>query len=437
MNEHVPIRPDITLAVDGEGVIRSAVSVETLADEALEQWQGLAWADAVPSELARRVKQSIEESRSGREPSCFTINQRLPSGRELLLEYTTVSLGKKLGFLAIGRSVQAVSELQSQLARIQREREQDFWKLREIETRYRALLDASFEAVALVRATNLRVVETNVVAAKRLGMVPGMDFSRIVSERDSNAFNALLQAVRSNGSAPSIALHLSNEAQWSLRGSLVTSEGSAFYLFQMSPLSGENEVIGSIAGQTPSSVSIDKMVMQLPDGFVVVDRQFVVKYANHTFLDLAQAGGEGAVIGQNLKRWLSRPGKGINVIRDLVDRFGHVRSMRTTINGELGASTEVDISAVGDQADRPQHFCLVLRDMSSRLEPAVDAQHATTDRTAGLPLESVVCSTIETIERQRITEALAQTNGSRTIAARMLGLSRQSLHAKLKKYRLG
>ena len=48
MNEQTRLAPDITLAVDGAGVIRTATFGEALADEALEQWQGLAWSDAVP-----------------------------------------------------------------------------------------------------------------------------------------------------------------------------------------------------------------------------------------------------------------------------------------------------------------------------------------------------------------------------------------------------
>ena len=65
--------------------------------------------------------------------------------------------------------MQAISELRSRLELVQRGRERDYWKLREIETRYRALLDASSEAVALVRVSNQRVVEGNVATTKCLG----------------------------------------------------------------------------------------------------------------------------------------------------------------------------------------------------------------------------------------------------------------------------
>jgi two-component system response regulator HydG len=62
---------------------------------------------------------------------------------------------------------------------------------------------------------------------------------------------------------------------------------------------------------------------------------------------------------------------------------------------------------------------------------------ASIQRFVDAPLETILKSSIETIERQHIADALARTGGNRTQAAKALSLSRQSLHAKLKKYSLG
>src|SRR5271166_1546595 len=295
------------------------------------------------------------------------------SPRKVLLEYTTVNLGKKAGFIAIGRNLQATAELQSRLALVQQEREQDYWKLREIETRYRALLDASSEAVVLVRVTNLRIVEANAAATKLLGMVPGGEFFPDLGERDRKGLDAALESVRMKGRAPGIALHLAAGAPWRLRGSMITSEAGAFYLFQMAPLAGTAEPGRPVdEGRDTDRFSVESFVQRMPDAFVIVDRQGLVKLANPTFLDLVQAGVESAVIGQNVKRWLSRPGAGAPDVMDLVERHGSVRAMKTTLEGELGASTEVEISAVGDHAGRPSFFGLVIRDAMSRA-PVRDA----------------------------------------------------------------
>src|SRR5208337_1923070 len=236
MSEPAQFSPDITLEVDREGVIRTAVSAEALADEPLEQWRGLRWTDTVSPDTAERVAEAVETAHHEGESSCFTVNQRLPSGRELTLEYTTVKLGRRAGFIAVGRSIQAVSDLRSRLALVQKEREQDYWKLREIGTRYRALLDASSEAVALVRIGNFRVVEANAAATKSLGLVPGAEFLPDLTDRDRKTLDAFLETARVKGRAPGIVLHLAENESWSLRASTLTSEAGAFYLFQMALL---------------------------------------------------------------------------------------------------------------------------------------------------------------------------------------------------------
>ena len=68
----------------------------------------------------------------------------------------------------------------------------------------------------------------------------------------------------------------------------------------------------------------------MPEGFAIVDRDGVVKFANPTFLDLVQAGVESAVVGKNAKIWFTRPGTGLRVILNLVEQHGVVRSLRTT-----------------------------------------------------------------------------------------------------------
>ena len=208
----------------------------------------------------------------------------------------------------------------------------------------------------------------------------------------------------------------------------------------MAPLAGTAEPGRAVEeGRDADRFSVESFVQRMPDAFVIVDRQGLVKLANPTFLDLVQAGVESAVIGQNLKRWLSRPGAGAPVVMDLVERHGSVRALRTTLEGELGASTEVEISAVGDHAGRPSFFGLVIRDAMSRapVREAAPPQNSPIPGCAAEPLETIVKSSIETIERQHIVDALARTRGNRTLAAKSLGLSRQSLHVKLNKYRLG
>ncbi len=428
-------RPDITLTLDRDGVIRHVAGSEALGEEPLERWRGRPWGDVVPSDVVERVHQAISVSRDSGESQSFRVQQVLPSGREMPLEYTTVSLGKKAGFVAIGRNLKAVSDLQTRLSDAIKAREQDFWRLREIERRYRAVLDASAEAVALVRASTMRVVEANVQAARALGLLPGTEFLPDLSPRDRKAFETALELARSQGRAPNIALHPAGGAQWSVRASLVTSEADAFYLLQMSALGDAPEAVAE-------SSALEMILNRLPDAFVIVDHEGGVLKANSSFLDLAQAGVESAVIGQNLRRWLTQPGEDFSFIAGLVQRHGSVRKLRCRLEGELGTVTEVEISAVGDRSTHPKAYGVLMRDASPRGARAERSPGVSLgELAAGLALpkdslEAVVKASVETIERRHIEEALAKHRGNRTLAARYLGLSRQTLHVKLNKYRL-
>jgi transcriptional regulator PpsR len=428
-------RPDITLTLDRDGVIRDVAPSVAFESEALDRWCGRPWGETLPPELVERVGKAMSAKPKSGESHRFQTLQLLPSGRELQVEYTTVSLGKNAGFVAIGRNLENVSDLQTRLVDAQKAREQDFWRLREVEQRYRAVFDATDEAMALVRASNRRVVEINVQATRALGLLPGAEFFPDLSARDRKALDAALELARSQGRAPNIVLHLPDASQWSLRASLLTSDSDAFYLLQMSAL-------GATAETTPETYNLDQIWRRLPDAFVLVDRDGAILKTNSTFLDLAQVGVEAAALGQNIRRWLSHPGEDFPVIADLVRRHGSVRMLRCRLEGDLGSMTPVEISAVGDQTPRPKTIGLVMRDVSPReshTPRGSGAEHVDLAHGLALPkdsLEAIVEAVVETIERRAIEEALAKRQGNRTLAARYLGLSRQTLHVKLKKYKL-
>lgn len=439
MSSKTLARPDITLTLDAEGVIQNAVTSEAFQDERLQDWRGRSWGETIEADIGREVSRMIDDLRRSGESSCFQVTQRFPSGREFPIEYTTISLGKKNGFVAVGRNLQTIAELQSRLAVAQQAREQDYWKLREIETRYRMLFDAASEAVAVVRVSNLRVVEANVAAAKTLGLVPGGEFIPDMSSRDRKAFETMLDRVREQGRAPGIVLHATPaRAPWSLRANMMTTEADSFYLLQMSPIG---------ASPAPSmdrdlAVSVGEIIQRHPDGFALVDREGTVRRANNTFLDLVQVGLDSAVIGQKMKRWLSRPGADISVILGMVQRHGSVRMLPTTVEGELGSVTDVEVSAVGDNVNQPEFVGLILRDVTSRApsagseRPSISADALAGSLDGSRTLESKVKEASESLERDLIADALARSLGNRTTAARYLGVSRQSLHTKLNKYNL-
>jgi transcriptional regulator PpsR len=294
------------------------------------------------------------------------------------------------------------------------------------------LFDASTEPAGVVRVTNLRVVEANAAATKSLGLLPGPEFYPDLPARDRKSFDAMLSKVREQGRAPGIALRLTpGDGLWSLRASLMSTDAGAFYLFQMTPMGATQLPLEAL-----DTVSTDSIIQRMPDGFVIVDREGVVQRANHTFLDLIQIGAENAVTGEKMERWLSHPGAGIALILNLVQQHGGVRLLTTIIYGELGSNTQVEISAVGDKPDQPGYFGLLLRDVTTRLPGAASqtGPSASDVYAEGFSLEQLVSASTEAIERKTIVAVLDLCKGNITNAAKRLGLSRQSLHSKLKKY---
>ncbi|CAH2601070.1 Regulator of carotenoid biosynthesis; Transcriptional regulator, PpsR [Rhodovastum atsumiense] len=435
MTSAVASHPDIQLTLDRDGVIRQATFSSAISSEASTPWIGRPWADTVGGIGADTVRRMVADALSSGVSAFSQVTQRFPSGLELPIEYTAVRLGEASGLMVIGKSLQAVAELQSRLIATQHAREQDYWKLREIETRSRLLFDASSEAVILVRASNLRVIEANPAALRELGVAPGWEILHEIAPKDYDAFQALLLRVRQHGRAPAMLVHFgARQEAWLVRVSLMAAEPGHVFLVQLAP-----------AGIAPGTgradpAPLDDLIDHLPEGFVVVDPEGVILRANRAFLDLAQVAAEGAVLGQPLEHWVNRPGATTAVLLATLQRHGVARLFATTVHGELGGSVDIEITAAGDSDRTSRCFALLLHDVSRRHAPPEDddrvhsALKQIADQIGKTPLLELVRRTAAAVERHCIEAALRLAEGNRTAAAELLGLSRQSLYAKLNRY---
>jgi transcriptional regulator PpsR len=184
------------------------------------------------------------------------------------------------------------------------------------------------------------------------------------------------------------------------------------------------------------------MLDHVPDVVATIDDAGVLRRVNRAFVELVEIGSKDAAIGERLGRWLSRPGADISVLISNVQRHGMVRLLSTTVQGELGSETEVEISASSYDQDNERLIVLVLRNVARRLSSNQDSDSlraalASMNEAVGkTPLRKLVKSTVEVVENHYVRAALQLANGNRTSAAEILGLSRQSLYAKLDRYNL-
>jgi transcriptional regulator PpsR len=434
--------PDVTLRLDMDGVIRDASFANAVSQEGAESWVGLPWAQTVASDASSDILGLVADARENGVSDFREVTQLFPSGLKLPIEYNTVRLGDNAGLLAVGKNRQVVTDIQADVTAAQRALEQDAWKLRAVETRYRLLFEAADDPILVLSTENLRIIDANPAAVRAGALDSGRDFVDAIVPADRPVFEDMIGRLREFGRARGVVLHLGAAATpWLARASVAEAEPETVFLVQLAAASLPQPV-----AQAPASVA--DMIARLPDGFVVIDSAGVICQANRAFLDLVQVAVLGGAIGQKLGRWLSHPGADSDVLLTNVRRYRTVRGFITTLHGALGSDLRVEISAAGDTDQSPERIGLLVRDISRR--PAKAAARAgavsraderlasmlasITGQSGATPLLQLVREAGELIERHCIEAALEFAQGNRTAAAERLGLSRQSLYAKLTRY---
>jgi DNA-binding NtrC family response regulator len=100
----------------------------------------------------------------------------------------------------------------------------------------------------------------------------------------------------------------------------------------------------------------------------------------------------------------------------------------------------VEISATGSSQTDPSYLGVLIRDIGRRIGGSNDESSlraelgSISERIGKTPLRKLVKDTVSVVERHYVTSALQLAHNNRTVAAELLGLSRQSLYAKLNRY---
>jgi transcriptional regulator PpsR len=439
-------QPDVTLLLDMDGVIRNATLSPSMASERVDSWVGQLWVDVAGEIGGDKIQRMMDDARNRGISAFRQINQRFPSGVELPMEFTTMVLGDRTGMLVVGKSIQAVAELHARLIAAQQSIERDYWRLREVETRYRLVFDGSNEAVVILSTANLRILEANAAASQLLGpterpnaSLAGRDILLDVAAVDRDAVRAMLVRIRERGKALGIVVHLGADAKpWMLRGSMLPSDAGQVLLLRFTPA-----LRPIVSSEQSEQATIKALIDQVPDGFVALDSAGIIRHANPAFLDLVQVGSKAKAVGLSLGRWLSAPGADLVALLAQLKRHATVRSFRTTLRGELGIESEIEISAVkSDERTEHSHIGVLLRDVSRRIaEPETGdllraALGPVSEQLGKSSLRKLVKQTVSIVEQHYVKEALELARGNRTATAELLGLSRQSLYAKLNRYGL-
>lgn len=442
---------DIALVIDDAGTIRDvAFNSEDLARE-LEgerSWPGQRWADTVTEETRPKVDSFLRDATTRHASRWRHLNHPAGIGSDVPILYSVIRLDGTDRLLAFGRDLRPLSQLQQRLVLAQQSMERDYSRLRHAETRYRLLFQMSAEAVMVLDAGTLAIVEANEAARRMLATEAALPASQHVLDLfdpvGREAVQLLLAGVRAVGRADDAKGQLVADGhEVSVSASLFRQEGATLFLVRVARTGGD-------AAESMLPVPqhrLLKAVESAPDAFVVTTHEGRISIANAAFLDLAQLPSLELARQETLDRWLGRPGVDFDVLVATLKSRGSVRLFATVLRGEHGAMAEVEVSAVAVMNGGKPCYGFAIRDIGPRIPVERSQPTGTralprsveqlTELIGRVPLKDLVREATDVIERLAIEAALELSGDNRASAAEMLGLSRQSLYVKLRRYGLG
>jgi transcriptional regulator PpsR len=435
---------DLALTLDERGVIQEVVTWSAeLPGDLPELWAGSALIDTLQPTDTQRVLDTLKAASAG-QPQRLDLVHRLEGSAEGLPVQYQIVAGESGECLAAGLDLRSSVSLRQQLVNAQQALEQDYWRLRQVETRYRRLFDMVSDAVLVLDALSFRVLEANPRANELLGEgdkgLVGRVFPRGVDADSARAIQELLGEIRSVGRGQLHNLLLEDgETRIDVSASFLRQAGEERFLLRV----GSRDAMAGAGGDS-GTVYMQEVLRNAPDGVVLTDADGRIMAANNSFLELAQLVAEEQVIGHSADRWLGRSGVDLSVLLSNLRDKSVVKLFSSTLVPQSGSPAQVEISACSlDEPDGPA-YALFVRDIERRMarEHPVSAKlpssiEQVTQRVGRVPLKELVRESTDIIEALCIETALEVTQDNRASAAELLGLSRQSLYAKLRRFNIG
>ncbi|MCU0976077.1 MAG: transcriptional regulator PpsR [Steroidobacteraceae bacterium] len=436
---------DVALVLDDQGIVRDmAFGSDDLSREGFTDWLGKPWGETVTVESRPKIAALLQNAANDAAPRRRQVNHPSPRGADIPILYSAVPLGRGGRIVAVGRDLRQVAVLQQRLIEAQQSMERDYWRLRLAETRYRVLFQMSGEAILILDAGSRKVLEVNPAACELLGeaanRLAGRSFPVGADADGTRSLQAMLDTLVSTGRTDDVRVRLAGDGRsLAVSASIFRQDDAAQVVVRMTS-HGVEPAEGTRALRSRTL----EFVARSPDALVITDKEGRILSANRAFLDMAQVAAEEMTRGEPLERWLGRPGVDVHVLSASLRRHGSVRLFSTTLRGEFGTVADVEVSAVDVPEGETPCMGFVIRNVGRRLagerRPIPELPNSVeqlTELVGRVSLKDLVREATDVIERLCIEAALEVTNDNRASAAEMLGLSRQSLYTKLRRYGLG
>jgi len=431
----------LTLMIDPQGLVEDvSTGQDMLASLGCLNWVGKPWVDTVTTESKSKILDLLQAKPDAPQLLWRHVNHPTPSGEEAAIQYITLALptGK---LVAVGRSLHRLTELQKRLVETQQSVERDYLRLRHIEARYRILFETAPEAILMVDANAYRVLENNAGAqalVKDAGKrFVGKDFRDLFEAESRSEVEFLLRTALATGRIEICAVKLMGSAALlTLSVCVFRQEGGAQFLARLTPR--ESQPLNG--ADWASSTVLGEAMRQFPDGWILTDTAGAVQSVNEEGMALLGLTSSSQILGQSLERWLLRGAVDWGVLITSLKQQIPVRNFATEVRTQSGMTLPVEVSAVNLSRPEPL-YAFFVRDMDRRhpapsyATPSAQPGYNELSQLVGRkPIKDIVGETVDNVERICIETALELTHNNRASAAEMLGLSRQSLYVKLRRF---
>ena len=437
------VAADVSLIIDRKGtIVDVAFGTAAFTVEGWEDWIGKRWIDTVTSESQPKVEAILAEATEEKPSRWRQVNYPGHEDNDVPVLYSAIKIGNKGRLVALGRELRSMAQLQQRLITAQQSIEREYARLRQLETRYKLLFQIANEGVVICDAGSLRIIEANPRAEEMLARgnrpLVGTSFTRAFTSDGEAALRGMFAAVRARGEIDETAVQIKESGETvTVTASLLRQGDATLFLLRLMPATPAS--LSQEVGL--SDIALLGLVERLPDGFVVTNTDGLILDANTSFIEMARAASEEHIKGRYLEEFLGRQGVDLSVLLSNLREHGQLRHFETTLRSIVGTLEDVDVSAAMVADNGQSAFGFTIRPIRSRpvqaSRPDVPLARSVDEMTklvGRIPLRDLVRETTDMIERLCIEAALKLTQDNRALAAEMLGLSRQSLYTKLRRY---
>lgn len=432
---------DLSIVVTAEGRVLSVLTNSAHRTHGrLDHWIGIDLRRFLALESAAKLDVALAAASEGRTPRPAEMNHAADTRWDFPVRYGFHQIGPDGAVLMLGHDMEPIAEMQQQLVRAQLALERDYEDRRSLGIRYRALMEAVPTGMLLVAEQGGGVLDANDAAAEALGIprarLEGGDFAPLFADGEGGLLARLSEGAESDPPATVDARLRRGDRQVPLVATAFRAGGERLLLVRFG---GQDSAPGSSA----LAARLEGLWTAGADGIVFTDASGIVLAANEAFTSMVDASRASDVRGRSLGDHLGRGSVDLGVLLEQSGRSGRMRLYATRLLPRYGEEMPVEIAACalpgGAAAAHGFVFREALRDGGGRRPGAAvgdDAARSVMELVGQSTLREIVSETTDVVEKMCIETAVELTSNNRVAAAEMLGLSRQSLYVKLRKYDL-